>query len=151
MIEQVEMDILICTVEGQQIGLALNKVHSVVLAVETMPLPNAPHHFLGAINVHGEITCVIDMRKLLGLKAKELDINDQFILCNIHQKQVALWVDCVKNIKQVKTDEFIPAEQVLPDIKALQYVLKENDQMILVYDLEKLIPSNSLTFPGNQL
>jgi len=112
MIEQVEMDILICTVEGQQIGLALNKVHSVVLAVETMPLPNAPHHFLGAINVHGEITCVIDMRKLLGLKAKELDINDQFILCNIHQKQVALWVDCVKNIKQVKTDEFIPAEQV---------------------------------------
>lgn len=143
------MDILVCSIEGQQIGLELNKVNSVILAVETTTLPNAPDYFLGAINVHGRITLVLDMRKLLGEPLRKLELKDQFILCKIHQKQVALWVDNVKHIKQYKDDEFIPAEQILPDLLGLQYVLKEDGQMILIYDLEKLFSSNSLLFSGD--
>lgn len=139
------MDILVCAIEEKQIGLELNKINSVVLAVQTTKLPNAPDHLLGAINVHGQITPVLNMRKLLGGSLRELDVNDQFILCNIHQKQVALWVDNVKYIKQYKAEEFIPAEQFLPDLLGLQYVLKEDGNIILIYDLEKLIPSNAIS------
>jgi len=139
------MDILVCSIQGQRYGLDLNKVQSVVLAVESTELPNAPDYFLGAINVHGEITLVVDMRKLFGLPIKELEINDHFILCKIHKKQVALWVDQVKHIKHYREEEFIPAEQVLPELSGLQYVLKEEGQITLVYDLEKILPSNVIS------
>lgn len=109
------------------------------------PIPNAPDHFLGAINVHGEITLVINLRKLLGEPLKELEVKDQFILCNIHQHQVALWVDHVKHIKRYRKEEFIPAEQILPDFLGLEYVLKEDAQIILVYDLEKLLPASAIS------
>lgn len=133
------MDILVCTIEGQLYGLELYKVNSVVLAVEPTSLPNAPEQFLGAINVHGQITPVLNMRQLLDMPTRELELNDQFILCNIYQKPVALWVDSVKHIKNYSEEEFIPAKEVLPDLPGLQYILKEDAQMILVYDLEKLL------------
>lgn len=145
------MDILVCSIEGQQIGLVLAKINSVVLAVETTPLPNAPDHFLGAITVHGLITPVLNMRKILGEPIRELEVQDQFILCNIHQKQVALWVDKVKYVRHCKEEEFIPAEQILPDLMGLQYALKDNGQIILIYDLEKLLPDSSISLACHKL
>lgn len=145
------MDILICSIEEQQIGLELDKIHSVILAVETTVIPNAPDYFLGAINVHGQITLVIDMHKFLGKSTRELKLEDQFILCDIHQKQVALWVDNVKNIKHFKQEEFIPAEQILPDLPGLQYVLKEDGRIILIYDLEKLLPFHSISIYSEKI
>lgn len=145
------MDILVCLIAEQQIGLELDRIHSVVLAVETTPLPNAPDYFVGAINVHGQITLVIDMHKLLGGAKRELKLEDQFILCDIHQKQVALWVDSVKSIKHFKKEELIPADQVLPDLLGLQYVFKEDGQIILIYDLEKLLPLHAISFYGEKI
>lgn len=139
------MDILVYSIEEQQYGLELCKINSVILAVEITPLPHAPDHSLGAINVHGQITLVLDMRKLLGWPKREVASKDQLILCNIHQKQVALWVDSVKLIKHYKEEELIPAKEIFPDLVGLQHVLKDEGLMIFLYDLEKLLPSDSIT------
>lgn len=138
------MDILVCSVEGQPIGLELKKINSVVFAVETTPLPHASEHILGAINVHGQITLVLNLRSLLGSPLKELEISDHFILCNIHQKEVALWVDNIEHIKQYRQEEFIPADQILPDLTGLRYGVKDKEKIILIYDLEKLLPLDLL-------
>lgn len=139
------MDILVCLIDEQLYGFGLDKINSVVLAAETTLLPNAPDFFFGAINVHDEITPVINMRKLLKLPTRELELKDQFILCNVHRKQLALWIDSVKCIKNYKEEAFIPAQQFLPDLIGLKYILKEEEQMIFIYDLEKLIPFSSVT------
>lgn len=145
------MDILVYSIEEQQYGIELSKINSVILAVEITPLPNAPDHFLGAINVHGQITLVLDMRKLLGWPKKEMDVKDQFILCNIQQKQVILWVDSVKLIKHYNEEELMPAENYFPHLMGLKYVLKDEGQMIFLYDLEKLLPSDSLLIQHDKL
>jgi purine-binding chemotaxis protein CheW len=138
------MDILVCSIEEQKIGLELDKINSVVLAVETTPVPHASDYFLGAINVHGSVAPVLNMRKLLGLPAKELEIKDHFILCTIHEKQAALWVDSVLYVKNYE-EELLPADSYLPNLAGLQYLVKEKDgQIILIYNLEKLLPSDSL-------
>lgn len=133
------MDILVCSIGELRIGLMLAKIFSVVLAVQTTTLPNAPDYFLGAITVHNQVTPVLNMRRLLGEPAKDLEVQDQFILCDVQQRQVALWVDQVNYIKQYKEEEFIPAQKIFPNARGLQYVLKENGQIILIYELEKLL------------
>ncbi len=138
------MDILVCSIEGQQIGLELNKINSVVLAVETAAIPNAPDYFLGAINVHGQIIPVLDMRRLLGKPIKELDVKDQFIICTIHQRLVAIWVDNVMHIRHYKREELNSVDKILPDNLGLQYIFKEDGQIIFVYDLEKLLPLQAM-------
>lgn len=135
------MNILIYTIEGQQYGLSLNVVKSAALAVEYVPIPNSPEYILGAINVRGHITTVINMRMLFGWPVREISTSDQFVLCEFNQKHMALWVDSIKGVKLIKEQELIPAQEILPDLEDLQYVLKENDQIILLYDIEKLLES----------
>lgn len=131
------MYILIYLIDGQQYGIPLKQVQSAVLAVEVTPLPGSPDYILGAINVRGEILPVIDTRKLLGLNSRELEASDQFILCLFNQNPMAIWVDSIKEIKLYKEDDLIPADQILPHMEGLQHVIKKNDQMILLYDLEQ--------------
>lgn len=133
------MEILIYTIDEQQFGIPIELIKSVVLAAETTAIPQASEYFLGALNLHGDIIPVIDLRKLFDLPAKEVEVQDKFIICLIQDKKIALWIDQVTHIKQYKETDLIPAEQFLPDVNNLQYVLKDNEKITLLFNLEKIL------------
>lgn len=137
--------ILIWMIEDQQYAIPLTIVDSILLACAVTHLPNAPPHIIGAVNVHGQILPVLNMRQLLGLPQKEIEIQDHFILVHVHQKQMVLLVDKIKNVKFYTAQELIPAQEILPNIDAVEHVLKENGQIILLYNLDKLIPAYTIT------
>ena len=138
------MYILIWVIENQQYAIDLAAVDSVLLACEMTYLPHAPREMMGAINVHGQVVPVINMRHLLGLPEKEMVLTDHFILIHVHQKQLALLVDNVKGVKFCTQKELIPAREVLPDLEAIEHVIKENEQIVLLYNLNKLIPVHTI-------
>lgn len=133
------MEILIFTVEEQQYGMPLSKIQSVILAAAPTEIHEGPEYFIGVLNIHGSITLVIDFRKLLGLPTKEMELNDKLIVCRIQEKPIALWIDQVEYIKHCQEKNLIAAEQILPDIRNLQYVLKEEDRFVFLYDLERMV------------
>lgn len=139
------MHILVWKIEEQLYAIDLTAVDSVLLATEVTRLPNAPDFIIGAINVHGHVTPVVNMRKLLGIPEKSIEIQDHFILSRIRHNQVAIWVDNVRGIKSCSENELIPTHQVLQDLDGVEQVLKEDGKIILLYDLEKLIPLNTTT------
>ncbi|QLH36665.1 MAG: chemotaxis protein CheW [Parachlamydiaceae bacterium] len=110
--QDLAMDILIYSIDEKLFGVEIGKVQSVISSVEVTELPNVPHCFLGAINVHGELILVLNLRHLFGMPAKELDITDQFILCTIRQNLMALWVDDVKDIRHLDAKELISLEKI---------------------------------------
>lgn len=133
--------VLIWMIEDQRYAVHLASVDSILLACALTHLPNAPDYVCGAINVHGQVLPVLNMRQLLGLPKKELEMQDHFILVHVHQRQMALLVDQVKEVKFYSTHEFIPAQEILPNVEAVEHVLKDDGQIILLYHLERLIPS----------
>lgn len=138
------MNILICSIENQQYAFDLAKIERIVLAVEVTPLPNSPEYIFGAINLNGQVIPVINLRSLLGLPLKTLEIKDHFILCHAHGNKIALWVDKVKKVKTCNETELIPAKESFSELKSVEYVLKDDDEITLFYDLEKLLPSQQL-------
>lgn len=132
--------ILIWMIEDQQYAINLDCVDSILLACAVTHLPHAPDYILGAINVHGEVIPVLNLRQLLGVPQKDIEIQDHFILVHIHQKKMVLLVDKVNDVKLCMVHELVPAQEILPNIEAVEHVLKENGQIILLYNLEKLIP-----------
>lgn len=137
------MYVLIWVIDNQQYAMDLLSINRILLATEITPLPNAPDHILGAINVHGKITPVVNMRILLGLPQKEIGVSDRFILCRFHQSEIALWVDSIKYVKLCIEKELISAQQLMPDLKNTEYVLKENGVITPLCDLNKLISLKS--------
>lgn len=139
-LEPAYMHFLIYVIENQLYGLPLENVSSAVLAVQTTPIPNSPDYILGAINVHGDILPVINTRKLLGLPLKELQSTDQFILCILNEKPLALWVDSIKTIKIIENEE-LNLSKSFGKTEGFKTVLKDNDKILLLYDLESLLTS----------
>lgn len=134
------MHILVCTVEEQRYAFDLNAVERAVLAIETIPVPHAPEHVVGAINVHGRVIPVISLRKLLDLTKKEIDINDHFVICRIGNQKVALWVDKVQMVQTCNADQLIPGREIMPHLNTVRYALKEADIVTFILDLDMLVP-----------
>ncbi len=138
------MYVLICSIEDQDYAFPLNEVRRAILAAEVTPLPNPPPFILGAINIQGQVIPVFNLRQRLNLPNRDLDINDHFLLCEIHQRQLVLWLDKVKKVRFCEQHELIPTQHIAANMEEIKSILKENGQLILIYDLEKLLTCHPL-------
>ena len=136
------MHILICSVGDQHYGFDLAQVESSILAVEVTPVPNGPSHVMGAINIHGTIMPVFNIRSLLGLPSNEMQVNDHFVVCRSEERSVAFWVDRVKMVRLCRDDELVPGTEVMPHLDTIRYALKEEGQITLIFDLDRLVRSS---------
>ena len=134
-----EIHILVFTIDEQQFALPLTNVLRVVSAVEIRFLPRAPEVIAGIINVRGKIVPVIDIRKKLGLPAKETALEDRLIIANTAKREVAIMADNVPGLRTIS-----PSQQVWPQearhlAQYLQGVVTTDDGLILIYDLDKFL------------
>ena len=126
------INLLIFTLDGKKYALDLSHVKKVFLSVELNYIPHARAHIAGAISIHGQIVNVINMRTLLGLPSRELDVKDRFILCEHSDQFCALWVDSVEKISSCTPEELIATD-------SSHLILKNDEHMTLFFDLKKLM------------
>jgi purine-binding chemotaxis protein CheW len=131
--------ILLFTMDEPRYALNLSAVERVVQAVEIMPLPKAPPLVLGVINVQGQVIPVVDIRQCFGLPTREINLNDQFILARTAQRRVALLADSVSGIHELKDRELVAVDEVLPGAEFIQGVVKLNDTLVLICDLNQIL------------
>jgi chemotaxis signal transduction protein len=143
------MHFLIWIINDQYYAIDLAVVNSIILACDVMFIPNAPNEVMGAINIHGQVFPVINMRQLLGLPEKEIEVSNHFIVAQIHQKQMVLFVDRVKEVKYYKKENLIPAQKTIMNIE-IDDILKEGDHVILVLNLDKLIPAYAISMQNEE-
>lgn len=125
--------------EGHQFGLHVAAVDRVVYAVEITTLPQPPDIVLGVINVEGRVVPVINTRRRVRLPEREPGVGDQFILAHTSRREVALPVDRVTGVIECAPEEVEPAEDIFPGLDFLEGVVKRDDGLILIHDLEKFL------------
>lgn len=111
----------------------------VLRAVEITPVPQAPPSVAGVIDVHGEITPVIDLRERFGVTPCALVPGAQFLLVASAQRAMALWVDCVNGVASWGEDDFVAADSLLPGVCRLRGMASDEQGLILVHDLDALL------------
>jgi purine-binding chemotaxis protein CheW len=144
------MQYIVFLLDEQQFGLALPSVERILSMVEVTPLPNAPAYFLGAIDIHGEIVPVVNMRKLLGIQEKEIAITDHLLLCHFHGELIALWTDRVSRmINGLPTSDQDKENLVCAKMKGVKQVIEEKGRLIFIIQPDQLIPSITQFARGN--
>lgn len=131
--------ILVFFLEEQRYALYLHTVERIVHAVEVTPLPKAPDIVLGIINMRGQVIPVLNIRKRFNLPDRKIDLNDRFIIAHTQKLTVALVVDMVNVIIQPAEEKLIPSEKVTPGMELIDGVIKLEDGMILIHDLDKFL------------
>lgn len=132
--------IVVFNLDMQRYGIPLTVVERVVRMVEVTPLPDAPPFIRGVINVQGEVMPVIDLRQRLGLPARTVELRDQLIITGSAGRNYALMADCVSDVCDCPECALTGADDIFPDLPLLSGVVKLPDGMILLHDLDKLLP-----------
>ena len=84
----------------REYALDVADVHEVARMVSMTPLPEAPPEILGAINVRGTPTLVLDMRQRLGLPRQTPRADSPLVLVTVNGAPLALLVDRVVGVVQ---------------------------------------------------
>jgi purine-binding chemotaxis protein CheW len=130
---------LVFALDGPQYALPLSVVERVVRAVEVRPLPGAPRIVLGVICARGRIIPVVDIRALLRLPARELDLGDRLIIAHTPRRVLAVLVDSVTGIAESSEGKAVGAEGQLGFAERLRGVLQLEGDIVLIYDLDSFL------------
>jgi len=131
--------LVVFTLDEQRYALYLSAVERIVRMVEITPLPGAPDIVMGVINLQGLVIPVFNIRKRFGLKNREPDLNDHLIIAKTSRRTVGLVVDEVSGMVEQGAERFVPPEKILPRIEYIEGVIKLEDGMILIHDLDRFL------------
>ena len=133
------LQLVVFTIDEQSYALHLPSVERAIHMIEITPLPSAPEIVIGVVNVHGEVVPVLNNRKRFRLPEREPDLGDQLIIAHTAKRFVALVVDTVNDVASFPAGELVAPETILPQLEHLEGVVKLDDGMIFIQDLDAFL------------
>jgi purine-binding chemotaxis protein CheW len=131
--------LVVFTLNERRYALRLAAVERIVLIVAITPLPKAPEIVLGVVDIQGRIVPVVDIRKRFRLPARQARLSDHLIIACTCKRAVALMVDEVAGVVARPHGEQTAADQILPHLQYLEGVMKLEDGLILIHDLDTFL------------
>lgn len=122
-----------------RIALPLHCIERVIRAVYLTPLPNAPDIVLGMVNVQGHVIPAINLRKRFRLAERDIALTDQVVIAHTGRRTVALVTDTVHGIFKYEPPDIASAETILPGLEYLDGVVKLEDGLILIHNLDRFL------------
>ena len=131
--------LVVFALDGQHYALPLDTVERVVRMVNVTSLPKAPAIVSGVVNVGGQITPVVNMRKRCRLPERDVALSDQLIVARTARRPLALVVDTVLDVVDCPRQDIIPAERILAEMEYVAGVVKLADGMLFIHDLDTFL------------
>jgi purine-binding chemotaxis protein CheW len=134
-----DIQLVVFELDERCYGLRLAVVERVLHAVDVTPLPQSPDVVWGVIDIEGQIVPVLSLRKRFGLPERPIGVSDQFVLARTARRTVALVVDVARGVVGRTSAELIESDKILPDLKQIEGVIRLDDGMVLIHDLDRFL------------
>jgi purine-binding chemotaxis protein CheW len=92
------------SLDGVRLALPMDAVGNALAACERVPLPGAPASVAGAVNLHGEIVPILDLRSRLQVPARRLAASDYFVTVQVGDRTVALIASDIEGAIEIAAD-----------------------------------------------
>jgi purine-binding chemotaxis protein CheW len=136
--------VVVFKIDEQRLALPVTRVQRVIWAVEITALPGQNENMLGMINVEGKIIPVLNIRHLLGLAERELDLDDHIVIVEVEAKQLSFVVDLVEGVLHYQQDDLSALSE--NSSSYAQSVLKQEGELIVILNPAQL---TAQTMPPN--
>ncbi len=131
--------LVVFVIEGQRYALQLPAVERVLPMVAVSPLPKAPAVALGAINFHGSVIPVLDIRLRFGLPPREYALAAHLLVARTSRRTLAMPVDEVLGVNEVAAETVTTPDAVLPGIRHLAGIVALADGLLFIHDLDAFL------------
>lgn len=138
-LSQTTLPILLARISGTQVGFSATAVRKIVRAAAIAPLAGAPAIIEGAINLHGRIVPVVDIRHRLALLAVELSPDQFFIALQTSDRLIAVRVDDVEDMIEVPASSLESPASLSPVLQRLEGVAAMDSGALVIYDVDAFL------------
>ena len=124
---------------GEEYGVGIDNVQEIIRATDITPVPGAPSHVRGVINLRGKIIPVVDLRWRFSLPEIAENETQRIIVVELGEKRLGILVDSVSQVIRLSSSiiEKIPEEVTTADENYITGVGKLDGRLIIILDLNR--------------
>ena len=141
-VEKETVQYIVVSIGNEQYGLDISYVDNIVRMCKITRVPKAPAHYIGVINLRGEIVPLMSLRRKMNLEDDVFtDITRIVILKTEEQGLVGIVVDEVKGVIALAEDEIDRNTQNSQSDKT-QYINgigKNGDELISILEISSIL------------
>jgi len=135
-----ELEIVEFEVANNKFGINVIKVKEIIQPIPVTFIPHAHPHVEGIIQLRGEVLPVVDMLRVLGIQHSERNPQQKYIVAEFNKQRVVFHVDNVTQIHRISWNQIEkPSDMYQGGTSQVIGVIKQNEQMILLLDFEKIM------------
>jgi len=125
----------------EEYGVDIGCVQEIIRAADITPVPGAPVHVRGVINLRGKIIPVVDLRKRFGLPVFDAGDAQRIVVVELGEKRLGMLVDGVSQVIKVPSGvvEAIPEEATTVEESYIRGVGKLENRLIIILNLNRAL------------
>ncbi len=122
-------------------AIPLLMVREVISIPETTPIPKAPKHFIGLMNLRGQVISIVDLRNKLTIKPKEVTSDSAVIIVDFQGMNIGIIVDSINKVLAFSRNEIQEMPELQSQVRS-DYILgvyKKEDGLTVLLDIAKCL------------
>lgn len=122
-------------------GIDVHQIKEIIKIREYVKVPNAPSYVEGVINLRGQITPIVDLRKIFGMESRQFDDNTRIIMVEINSDVVGIIVDSVVGVLTVPCTEIVKTPSLTTNASNafISGIIRTDNQLTILIDVIKLL------------
>ena len=137
-----ESQVVVFQVCAQSYAIEISRVQEIRALSQVTAVPGAPEFVEGLINLRGQVTPVVDLRKRFGLPGGERTKESRIVVVSSASGWVGLVVDSVSEVVRLAEGEMSPPPALASGggadfVRAVARLGEE--KLVLVLDLDRLL------------
>jgi len=123
----------------EEYGVEIANVQEIIRATDITPVPGAPAHVRGVINLRGKIIPVVDLRRRFALPETDSSDARRIVVVELGPKRIGMLVDSVSQVIRVPAGvvEEMPEEATGVDENYIRGIGKLDSRLIIILDLHR--------------
>lgn len=154
MLEQQGRTFVIFQVSGEEYGLDIDKVQSIVRYEAPTPVPRCPESVMGVVNLRGQVIPVVDVARRLGREPFVPTATSRIIVAEGEAGLLGLAVDAASEVAVISPDSIQDTpESVLSaeSVDVFEGVAERDGALVILLNLDRAVPGNEYGRPGDEM
>ena len=147
-VEKEKVQYIVVSIGNEHYGLDISYVDNIVRMCKITRVPKAPFHYIGIINIRGEVVPLMSLRRKMGLEDDTFtDISRIIILKTEEQGLVGVVVDEVKEVIALTEDDIDRnAQNSQGDTQNyINGIGKNGDELISILELSAILEEGTMS------
>jgi purine-binding chemotaxis protein CheW len=132
-----EIQLVVFKLANEEYCVDIQQVREIIKVLDVTRVPKAPDFIEGVINLRGQITPVLDLRKRLDLPEFERGEDTRIIVIELGKNVVGMVVDSVMEVCRLPEKNIDPTPIISTEVGAefIKGVGKLGDRLLILLDL----------------